>query len=112
MRNQRDAALIYCADCAPEGTRAALAAALEAAGLTARLRLASAPGLGSCDAPVALALRGEGRAAYLFAGVAPATDGEDIGATCRLWLESEAGWIEDARPCGRLRFLLKARVPG
>ena len=64
-----------------------------------------------CAEPIALSLQGAGRATYLFSGVRPAEDMADIEATLRLYLDSPAGWIEDARGCGRLRFCLRGRVP-
>ena len=63
-----------------------------------------------CAEPIALAFRTEGAAAYLFAGVG-AGDLHDIVAFTRLWQDAPRGWIEDARPAGRLRFCLKGRIP-
>ena len=67
--------------------------------------------LGACQSPVSLALQGPGLATYLFAGVDPGSDASDIANTCRTYLDSPRGWIEDARPCGRLRHCLRARIP-
>jgi len=67
--------------------------------------------LGPCDEPIALALQGSGMATYVFVGIDLVEDAEDIQATCRVYLSSPQGWIEDARPCGRLRHCLKTRVP-
>ena len=68
------------------------------------------PCLDACDKPVALTFQGAG-AAYVFHGVKLTEDAADIAATARAYLESPDGWIEDARPCGRLRFCLRARLP-
>ena len=65
--------------------------------------------LNLCDEPMAMALRGEGQDAYLFAGVQPG-DLEDAVALCALYREAAPG-IEDARKAGRLRFCLKGRIP-
>ena len=67
--------------------------------------------MGACQSPVSLALQGPGRATYLFADVEPGNDASDIAKTCRTYLDSPRGWIEDARPCGRLRHCLRARIP-
>jgi predicted metal-binding protein len=46
----------------------------------------------------------------VFAGVQD-TDAADVLNFAKLYDESADGWIEDARPLGRLRFCLKTRVP-
>lgn len=76
-----------------------------------QVRVESAPCLERCDAPVAMTLQREGGAGYVFSGIRPNADTHDIIATCRAYLNSPGGWIEDARPCGRLRFCLSARLP-
>ncbi len=86
-----------------------LAEALAAAGIAAEVRLQ--PCLNVCAAPVALSLQGPGRATCLFSGVDPVADRDDIVATLRAWHDAPAGWIADARPCGRLRHCLVGRVP-
>ena len=68
--------------------------------------------MNQCDTPVSLALRGEGRDVYLFAGVDPVQDVEDAVALARLYAEASGGTITDARAAGRLRFCLTGRVPG
>ena len=98
--------LSFCRDClgsAPDMLTEALR------DLPVRMRLADC--LGRCDAPQALALEGRGLAAYLFDGIDAEADAADIAATCKAVLEADAGWIEDARPCGRLRHRLVTRVP-
>ena len=66
--------------------------------------------LGACARPVALAVEAPGRATYLFAGVR-AGDAEDLLAFTRLYAAAPDGWIEDARPAGRLRHCLRGRIP-
>lgn len=67
--------------------------------------------LNLCDEPLALALRAPDKTAYLFGGVAPATDLADTLALARLYVAAKDGEIVDARAAGRLRFCLKGRVP-
>ena len=107
------ACLHLCASCAfnAGGAVAALDRALSGAGLGFRITVSAASCLGPCDAPFVLALQGRGRAAYVFAGVRLPGDLEDVVATCHAYLASPSGWIEDARPCGQLRFCLRTRVP-
>lgn len=109
------ATLYVCRDClAPAGAESALAAvglALGAAGLADDVVVSPAPCLDSCGRPVAIALDGVGMASYVFAGVDLATDAADIASACAAYLAAPGGWIEDARPCGRLRFLLRTRLP-
>lgn len=69
------------------------------------------PCLEQCETPVAMALHSAGGAGYVFSGIDAEADRADIVATCRAYLDSPDGWIEDARPCGRLRFCLAARLP-
>lgn len=82
--------------------------ALGSAAIAARVE--ADPCLGPCGSPVAMALQGGG-ASYVFAGVRLPEDLSDLVATCRAYRDAPGGWIEDARPCGRLRFCLHARVP-
>ncbi len=65
----------------------------------------------TCAAPAQLWLQSEDGASYIFEGIDLTADRDDILATLRTYLASPNGWIEDARPCGRLRFCLTARVP-
>lgn len=92
-------------------SRVALKAAIEDAGLAAAVELAEQSCFNACEAPTALSLQGPGRATYFFTGVKPLQDVGDILATLRLYLAAPDGWIEDARPCGRLRHCLAGRVP-
>lgn len=95
-----------CGDIRADRLRAALAKTDLPKGVT----LTESPCLGPCDRPSALALQTPGHAGYVFAGIT-LEDVGDIAATCALVLSSDQGWIEDARPCGRLRHLLVARMP-
>ncbi|MDG1377020.1 MAG: DUF1636 family protein [Yoonia sp.] len=94
-----------CETCAGPG--AALAAALK--GLDG-WEVVMHPCLSVCDAPVAMAVQADAGATYVFAGLTEA-DAEDVRAFVALYDTSDAGWVEDARPAGRLRFCLKTRVP-
>jgi len=47
----------------------------------------------------------------VFSGVDLNHDATDVVRTCQAYLESHKGWIKDARPCGRLRHKLRAKVP-
>jgi len=105
--------LLLCTTC--EGSNPAdnhaIRQELERQGLTGQVRLSEVACMGACENPVSLGLQGAGRASYVFAGVHPKQDAADIAATCRTYLDAPAGWIEDARPCGRLRDCLRARLP-
>lgn len=63
-----------------------------------------------CAEPVTLAVRGADRATYVFKGVGP-EDAGDVAAFASAYTSAPEGWIEDARPLGRLRFQLVTRVP-
>lgn len=65
-----------------------------------------------CGRPVAVSFRGPGKAAYLFAGVDPAAQVEDIVVFAGLYAAAKGGIIDDARPCGDLRLCLVGRIPG
>ena len=111
--------LLICQNCPPadapqDSWRQAcddLQSALDAAGLIDRITVTPSPCLGVCTSPNTIALQGESRASLVFKDVDLTTDRDDIIATCRAWLEADHGWIEDARPCGRLRHHLQARIP-
>ena len=66
--------------------------------------------LSVCAEPVSVAAQADGKATYVFAGVQD-TDAADVLAFAKLYDDSADGWINDARPLGRLRFCLKTRVP-
>ncbi len=98
--------ITVCATCR-EGAGAKLADHLAAAGIEVRL----VECLNACGAPLALAVTGEGKATYLFAGVDPATQAEEVVAFAGLYRDAPRGEIADARPAGRLRFCLRGRIP-
>ena len=107
--------LLLCSTCAGTPDRAAdrssIETALDQLGLRDQVELIDHPCLSACAKPVSIGLQGVGRASYVFSGVSPETDAADIAATCQIYLNSPKGWIEDARPCGRLRLCLRARLP-
>lgn len=67
--------------------------------------------LGACETPVTIAFQGKDKACFVFSGIDPDKDLKDIIATSETYLKAPKGWIEDARSCGRLRELLRSRVP-
>lgn len=102
--------LQICQSCLPDDAACMnLQIALQTAGFEARIL--SAPCLGVCSAPTSLTLQSEKRALYIFKNIDLKRDQADIIATCRSYLDSDNGWIEDARECGRLRHLLHAKIP-
>ena len=64
-----------------------------------------------CGQPVTVAFRQEGKAAYLFSGVDPDTQIEELATFARLYAEAPDGVVDDVRPCGELRFRLIGRIP-
>jgi predicted metal-binding protein len=64
-----------------------------------------------CGQPVTVSVREEGKAAYLFSGVDPEAQIEELATFARLYAEAPDGIIEDVRPCGELRFRLIGRIP-
>lgn len=112
--------LVVCSSCAsPHGGATAEApGARLLAGLRAAadwraegFELGEAACMGGCATPLAVAFQASGKASYLFAGLDPEADLADVLAFARLYRASRDGWIEDARPAGRLRFCLRARIP-
>jgi predicted metal-binding protein len=104
--------ITICGGCRPgEGEALAdgLRAALAQAGLTTEVGVVDC--MVVCAKPVSVAVRAEGKAAYLFSGVDPAAQGAEIVAFARLYAEAAGGIIADARPCGELRFRLVGRLP-
>lgn len=97
---------VICTGCG--ATSAPLEAAL--ARTCPDIAVARAPCLAVCAEPVTLAAHGRGLATYVFSGLT-AGDAEDVAAFARAYRAAPAGWIEDARPLGRLRFRLVTRVP-
>ncbi|WP_298812324.1 DUF1636 domain-containing protein [uncultured Roseibium sp.] len=94
-----------------EAALISLTKAMQNAALDEVFKIETVDCMGACEQPVSLAFQGKARAAYLFAGLTIPDDLDDIVATARAYLDAKDGWIEDARPCGRLRFCLRARIP-
>ena len=107
--------LLICDSCTGardrDAERRAIDVALRRAGLEDRVDIGEHACFSSCETPVSLALQGAGLASYVFSGLDLSADAEAIAATCQTYLNSPGGWIEDARPCGRLRLCLRARIP-
>ena len=99
--------ITVCAGCR-EGAGRSLAAKLgEVVG--AEVRLVGC--LMACGKPVAMAVSGEGKSTYLFAGVEPEAQVEEVAAFLGLYAGAPSGEIADARACGRLRFCLVGCIP-
>ena len=98
--------ITVCATCR-EGAGAALADYLKERGVAVRL----VECLSACSAPLALAVTGEGKASYLFGGVDPEAQAEEVVAFMGLYRDAPKGEVADARPCGALRFCLRGRIP-
>ena len=105
--------LDICRECVPLDAEDALAELQKklARQLADQVSIRLAPCIERCDAPCAMTLQSAQGAGYVFSGINLAADADDIVETCRAYLSSKDGWIEDARPCGRLRFCLAARLP-
>ena len=86
-----------------------LQAALQKAGI--KVNVVSARCLGVCSSPVSLTIQSIEGASYIFKDIDLKEDEADIISTCKLYLDADHGWIEDARECGRLRYLLHAKIP-
>lgn len=97
--------LTVCASCG-EGAGRRLAERLEG---EAEVRLVEC--LNACARPLALAVTGEGKATYLFAGVDPEAQAEEVAAFLDLYRNAPGGEVADARPAGRLRVCLLGRIP-
>lgn len=107
--------LLICHSCAgtrdPAAERLAVQNALVKDGLADRVEVGQHSCFSGCEDPVSISLQGLNLASYVFSGLNPISDADDISVTCRAYLDSPAGWIEDARSCGRLRLCLRARIP-
>ena len=107
--------LVVCATChdanSVDETVASLQRDIANSELKDQFSVESVDCMGACEAPISLAIQGKKRASYLFSGLKFLDDNRDIIATCKHYLASKGGWIEDAIPCGRLRHCLKARIP-
>lgn len=64
-----------------------------------------------CSKPVTVSFRATGKAAYLFSGVDPETQAEEIAEFARLYALADDGIVQDVRSIGQLRFCLIGRVP-
>lgn len=101
-----------CTDCMDNATDLeALSAALASSDLAHQVALQAISCGETCARPARLWLQSDGGASYVFEGLNLTSDNADILATARAYLDAPRGWIEDARPCGRLRFCLTARLP-
>lgn len=67
--------------------------------------------MSSCAHPLAVAFAAPDKATYLFRDIDPDMDLTDTLAFARLYAQSPDGWIDDARPAGRLRHCLAGRIP-
>ncbi len=67
--------------------------------------------MSNCARPLSVAFSAAGKATYLFGDVDTVGDLKDVIAFASLYAKSPDGWIEDARPAGRLRHCLIGRVP-
>jgi predicted metal-binding protein len=104
--------IVVCEGCGAPAERGAgreLAQAL-AARLPEGFALRRVGCMSICADPVSLAVRCPGKATYLFAGLG-LRDLEGVLVFAALFAASEDGWIEDARPAGRVRFCLRGRIP-
>ncbi len=114
MGQAPDIWLTVCRSCGAgtaSGGGPALAAALAPVAAQAGAGLRSVECLGACAAPLAMALSSAGRAAYLFGDLDPESNARDVGALLVAYGGASGGWIDDARPLGRLRHCLRGRVP-
>ena len=98
--------ITVCATCR-EGAGERLAERLAAEGLEVRL----VDCLNACGAPLALAVTGDRKATYLFAGLDPEGQAGEVAAFARLFRDAPGGEVLDAREAGRLRFCLRGRIP-
>ena len=67
--------------------------------------------MSNCARPLSVAFSAPGKATYLFGDIDTAIDLDDTLNFAALYAASADGWIEDARPAGRLRHCLIGRVP-
>jgi predicted metal-binding protein len=92
-----------------KGFAAELRVALAGADLTYEVRDFDC--MSNCARPLSVAFSAADKATYLFGDVDTAGDLKDVIAFASLYAKSPDGWIEDARPAGRLRQCLIGRVP-
>ncbi len=67
--------------------------------------------MSNCARALSVAFSAEGKATYLFGNIDPDRDLADTLAFAKMYMDTPDGWIEDARPAGRLRHCLVGRVP-
>ena len=104
--------ITVCATCESDGGRGFAAAIRERlADGPAAFEVRTADCLSCCASPLAVAFDAPGKATYLFAGIDPEADLGDAAAFAGMYASSPDGWIEDARPAGRMRHRLIGRVP-
>jgi len=98
--------ILICAGCGGAGS--GLARSLQQA--RPELRVEQTECLSVCTDPASMAVQGERRATYVFSGLS-AQDLSDVLAFIDAYQTAPDGWIEDARPLGRLRHCLVTRIP-
>ena len=109
--------LLICATCERAAGKTArddcaiVRGALKLAGLRDQFEVEATPCLGGCVSPVNIALQGAGQSSYVFDGLDIKASEAEIVKLCKMYLELDLGWIEDARPLGELRNRLRARIP-
>ena len=104
--------IVVCSTCEGsdgKGFAATLRAALAERGMDFEVQTHDC--LSNCARPLSVAFTAPAKATYLFGDIAPETDLADTLAFAGLYADTPDGWIEDARPAGRLRFCLIGRVP-
>ena len=104
--------LVICDTCAAMGQPAQGAAwAREIADHAQDVDVVTTACLNICDTPISFALQAPGKPTYVFAGADPAQDSDALLALLRLYADAPGGDITDARPAGRLRNCLVAKIP-
>lgn len=106
--------ILLCSTCSTAdypNDRAVLAATFRGADLPSEVEIVAVDCLGGCDSPASIGFQAKDMATYVFSGVDVQSDADDIVAAYQTYLRSKDGWIENAQSCGRLRHLLRARIP-
>lgn len=85
-----------------------IAATLEASDVPAKLQQVDC--MSGCQRPQTMAVRQHGKTAYLF-GEITTEDVPNILTFLRMYEDSPDGNFADARPLGKLRFQVIARIP-
>lgn len=105
--------ITVCARCRAEGGEARgtdLADRLRVA-LAGRAEVGLTDCMIVCASPVSVSFRAEGKAAYLFSGIDPDTQLDELVTFAGLYAATPDGIVADVRPCGNLRFRLVGRLP-